>query len=159
MAAPLGNNYWEFREKNGPNFAFDKNSLWNEAVKYFTWISEKTWFKNEAIKSGEQAGKIIQIPTVTPMSIESFCTFADISHQTFLNYCSNNDPWKDLFEVATRIKEIIGVQQFEGATVGAFNPNIIASKLGLANRTDVTTNGKDLPASVIKIGYGSDTED
>ena len=149
MAAPLGNKYWEFRGKNGRDFKFTPDTLWDEAVSYFIWISEKTWFKNEAIKSGEMAGTIIPVPVTTPMSIESFCIFADINRQTFLNYGSNKEEYKDFFDVATRIREIIESQQFEGATIGAFNPSIISSKLGLINKTDLTTQGEKIQSNPV----------
>ncbi len=38
------------------------------------------------------------------------------------------------FEVITRADQIIDQHQFEGASVGAFNANIIARKLGLADK-------------------------
>lgn len=144
MPAPKGNNYWEFRNKHGADFAYTPESLWIEAVKYFEWISQRVWNKKEAIKSGDMAGELIDIPTSTPMSVESFCIFADITTQTFRNYESNSKPYEDFFEVTTRIRNIIDSQQFEGATVGAYNPNIIARKLGLADKTDHTTNGKEI---------------
>jgi len=139
-----GNNYWEFRNKHGNNFAYTPDKLWDEAVKYFEWMSVKVWNKKEAIKSGDMAGELIDIPTSTPMSIKSFCLYADISHQTFLNYESNKGTYTDFFEVTTRIKSIIESQQFEGATVGAYNPNIIARTLGLTDKTDVTSGGEKI---------------
>lgn len=149
MGAPKGNNYWQFRNKHGRGFTYTPDSLWEEAVKYFEWISEKVWNKKEAIKSGEMSGTLIDIPTQTPMSIESFCLFLDIDRNTFLNYESNKDPYKDFFQVSTYIRGVIESNQFEGATVGAYNPNIIARKLGLSDRNDITTNGKDLPGNTI----------
>ena len=134
MAAPKGNNYWEFRNKHGRDFIFTPELLWDEAVKYFDWMQTRVWNKKDPIKSGDSAGMLIDVPTQTPMSLESFCLFADISTQTFRNYESNKEEYKDFFEVATRIRSIIESQQFEGATVGAFNPSIIAQKLGLANK-------------------------
>jgi len=145
MGAPKGNQYWKFRNKHGRNFAYTPESLWEEAVKYFEWISEKVWNKNEAIKSGNNAGKIIKVPTQTPMSIESFCLFADINRTTLLSYESNEDPYKDFHTVVICIKNIIASQQFEGATVGAYNPNIIARKLGLADKKEVNNIN---PASI-----------
>lgn len=142
-----GNNYWEFRGKHGTNFAYTPDQLWEEAVKYFEWVSKKVWNKKEAIKSGEMTGQLIDIPTSTPMSIKGFCLFADISHQTFLNYESNQGSYVDFFEITTRIRAIIESQQFEGATVGAYNPNIIARTLGLTERTDHTTAGEKLPSN------------
>ena len=136
MAAEKGNNYWEFREKHGRDFKYTPEAFWDEAVSYFEYMSNKVWNKKEAIKSGDKAGTLIDIPTSTPLSIETFCLFADIDRQTFLNYESNDDNYKDFFEVTTRIRGIIESNQFEGATVGAYNPNIIARKLGLADKQE-----------------------
>jgi hypothetical protein len=157
MSAPKGNNYWEFRNKHGRDFKYTPDYLWDEAVKYFEWISTKVWNKKDPIKSGEMAGTLIDIPTQTPMSLESFCLFADISCDTFRNYESNTNEYKDYFEVTTRIRKIIESQQFEGATVGAFNPNIIARKLGLQDKTDITSGGEKIEppkTTIINLGSG-----
>lgn len=142
MSAPEGNQYWKFRDKHGPDFKYTEESLWKEAVSYFEWISRQVWNRKDAIKSGESAGTLIDIPTSTPMSIKGFCIYADITEQTFLNYQSNEDPWKGLFEVSMRIRQIIETQQFEGATVGAYNPNIIARTLGLSDKVQQEHSGE-----------------
>jgi len=151
MPAPKGNNYWEFRNKHGRNFAYTPDSLWKEAVKYFEWISKRTWDKKDPIKSGEMAGTLIDIPTQTPMSIKTFCLFADISHDTFEDYEKGLDTYKDFRVVTKTIRSIIESNQFEGATVGAYNPNIIARTLGLVDKTDVTTGGDKLPGTTIDL--------
>jgi len=140
MAAHKGNNYWSFRGKHGRDFKFTPEGLWEEALAYFEWMESRVWNKKEAIKSGDKCGQLIAIPTQTPMSIESFCLYADIDRHTFLNYESNKEEYKDFFQVTTRIRSVIESQQFEGATVGAYNPNIIARKLGLAEKTDINSN-------------------
>lgn len=142
MSAPKGNNYWQFRNKHGRNFKYTPEGLWDEAVKYFEWMSERVWNKKEAIKSGDLAGTIMDVPITTPMSIESFCLFADIDRKTFDNYESNSKEYQDFFHIITRIRGIIESQQLEGATVGTYNANIIARKLGLADKTDVTSKGE-----------------
>lgn len=141
MAAPLGNNYWEFRNKHGRDFKYNPESFWEEAVKYFEWIQDKVWNKKEAIKSGDMAGTLIDIPTSTPMSITSFCLFADIDENTFQRY-EKEQGYEAFWAITKRIKSIIESQQFEGATVGAYNPNIIARKLGLVDKSDVTSGGE-----------------
>lgn len=138
MAAPKKNNYWQFAEKHGRDFKYTPELLWKEAIDYFEWITQKVWNKKEPIKSGDMAGNLIDVPTQTPMSIEGFCLFADISKQTFYNYESNKDEYKAFFDITTRIRGIIESNQFEGATVGVYNPNIIARKLGLADKQEVT---------------------
>jgi len=81
------------------------------------------------------AGTLINVPTQTPMSIGSFCLFSDIDENTFQRY-EKEEGYEDFWAITKAIKAIIESQQFEGATVGAFNPNIIARKLGLADKTE-----------------------
>lgn len=50
MSAPKGNNYWEFRNKHGRNHKYTPDLLWDEAVKYFVWISAKVWNKKRSYK-------------------------------------------------------------------------------------------------------------
>ena len=140
MAAPKGNNYWEFRNKHGRNFKYTPEDFWDEAIKYFVYMSDKVWNKKEAIKSGDLAGTTMDVPTKTPLSIESFCLFADINYDTFRNYESNTEEYKDFFDITTRIRNVIESNQFEGATVGAYNPNIIARKLGLSDKKEIEGN-------------------
>lgn len=148
MSAPKGNNYWQFRNKHGRDFAYTPDLFWDEAVKYFEWMDSRVWNKKDPIKSGEMAGTLIDVPTQTPMSITSFCVFADIDENTFQRY-EKAEGYEDFWAITKQIKAIIESQQFEGATVGAFNPNIIAQKLGLSNKIDHTTNGKDVSLTPI----------
>ena len=138
MAAPKGNNYWEFRNKHGRDFKYTPESLLDEAIDYFNFMAQRVWNKKEAIKSGDLTGSLIDVPTSTPFSSESFCLFADISMDTFRNYKSNADHYKDFFDVATWAQTVIDSNQLEGATVGAYNPNIIARKLGLVDKKEST---------------------
>jgi len=138
MAAAKGNKYWQFRNKHGRDFKYTPMEWEEESAKYFEYMSDKVWNKKEAIKSGDLAGTLIDIPTLTPLSIESFCLFMDIDRGTWDNYESNQDNYKDFFNITTRVRAIIESNQFEGATVGAYNPNIIARKLGLVDRQENT---------------------
>jgi len=161
MAAPIGNNYWQFRNKHGADFKYTPESLWIEAIQYFEFMLGKVWNKKESIKSGDLAGKTMDVPTQTPMSIGSFCLFADICEDTFNNYLKK-EGYEDFFGVTKAIKIIIETQQFEGATVGAFNANIIARKLGLTENTDITTGGEKIqnaPSSIsVRIIKNDDEE-
>lgn len=140
MAAPKGNNYWQFRNKHGRDFKYDPESFWNEAVKYFEWMQNNTWKNKEPIKSGDKAGTTMDVPTQIPMSIETFCLFADIDDNTFFRY-EKEKGYEDFWDVTMRIRKIIESQQFEGATVGAFNPSIIARKLGLSENVNNNLSG------------------
>ena len=137
MAAPKGNQYWKFHKKHGRDFAYTPETLWEEALKYLEFMDKSVWNKIEPVKSGDNAGMLIEVPTRTPLTQETFCLFADITDDTFRNYISNEGNYKGFFEVATRIRKIIEANQLEGATVGAYNPSIIARKLGLTDKSEV----------------------
>lgn len=151
MGAPKGNNYWEFRNKHGRDFLYTPELLWKEAVHYFEWMQTKVWNKKEAIKSGKMVGELVDVPTSTPMSLKSFCLYADISHDTFTEYDKGEGNYKDFPVVTKSIRAIIESQQFEGATVGAYNPNIIARTLGLSDSVKQEHSGEIKGSSTIDL--------
>lgn len=139
MAAPKGNRYGV----DSGNF-FKRKAYtveeWKEVfIAYLEDRAEKKWYKNEAVKSGNNAGEIIKIPNDVPLSIESFCVFANISKQTFYNY-ESAEGYQEYFEVTTRIREVIESDQLDGAMLGVYNPNIVARKLGLAENQNINQN-------------------
>lgn len=131
-------NQWKFTENPGQPKAYKPDDLWKKALEYFEWCESHPWHKNEAIKGGEQAGTIIQIPTATPFTLKGLCIFANISFTTFDNYSKK----PEYVEITTRIREICYTQKFEGAAVGAFNANLIARDLGLTEKTDLHVEGQ-----------------
>lgn len=146
MGAPKGNNYWQFRNKHGNNHSYTPDGLWDEAISYFEYMKDSVWNRKESIKSGDLAGTTMDIPNSKPMSISSFCLFADICEDTFNNYLKK-EGYEDFFGVTKVIKTNIETQQFEGATIGAFNANIIARKLGLSEQTDITSGGEKIQST------------
>jgi hypothetical protein len=61
------------------------------------------------------------------------------------SYEANADnSYKDYLPIITRIKRFIEKDQFEGATAGIFNANIIARKLGLADKQDIKLDVYDV---------------
>jgi hypothetical protein len=141
MSAPEGNKYYMNRKKHGRELIFKTPGLLLEkAYEYFNWCDENPWKIKEAIKSGAATGTIIDIPTQRPYTIENLCVYLGINKDTFSEYSKRDD----FSVVTTHVREIIEANQLEGAIVGAYNPNIIARKLGLTEKTDVTSNGKEL---------------
>lgn len=158
MAAPKGSSFWMRRTKHGRKAIFDKPEvLWKVALEYFNYCDKNPWYRNEAIKSGENAGKIIPIPTQRPYTIEGFCIYAGVGKnyleqfEKSLTVMAGNikaaEKQDNYSGIITRIKEIIRTQKFEGATVGAFNANIIARDLGLVDKKDHTTDGESFNKS------------
>jgi len=115
--------------------------LWAKAEEYFNWSLNNPIMKSEF---NAKIGKIINIPIAKPFTILGFIIYANISEQTWINYNSNNEVYKEYFEVATRIKQIIRTQKFDGASAGIYNANIIARDLGLKDSVDYTTAGKEI---------------
>lgn len=112
----------------------------SKAYEYFQWCDKNPWIKKEAIKSGDYAGTLIDIPTQRPYTLEGLCLYLGISLNTFKNYQDR----KGFMTVTTHVREIIDANQLEGAAVGAYNANIIARKLGLAEKaeTNVKLHGE-----------------
>jgi len=146
MAAPAGNTFWQLRSKHGRDKLFSSpEDLWEAACEYFEWCDDNPWIKNEAIKSGDMAGVIMKIPTQRPYTLTGLCLYLDCNaayFRTFKAQATEKD--KDFNTVIERIEDTIYTQKFEGATVGAFNANIISRDLGLIDKKDHTTDGESL---------------
>ena len=136
MGAPFNNNFWTLRSKHGRDKIFAYPALLLEAAgEYFEKIDSDPWYKNEAIKGGNKAGDIVKLPVQQPYTIKGLCHFLGIDHQTWLNYKER----EEFKQAMTTIEDFIYNQKFIGATVGAFNANIIARDLGLIDKKDVTS--------------------
>jgi hypothetical protein len=139
MAAPKKNNFWMLRSKHGRDMIFSSPSvLMEECYGYFSHCDKNPWYKSEAIKSGEKTGKIIKVPTQRPYTLTGLFIYLDINRSTWDLYRDR----EDFIAVITHIEEIIYTQKFEGAVVGAFNANIIARDLGLADTNKTELSGK-----------------
>lgn len=146
MAAPKKNEFYKRRQKDGRELIYSSpDLLLNEAYKYFEWCNKSPVKKNEAIKSGPAAGKIIQIPTQRPYTLQQLCVHIGISLNTFKNYEARDN----FLTVTTHIREIITANQLEGALVEAYNSNIVARLLGLSDKKEIS--GKDGGALVINV--------
>ena len=156
MAAEKGNQYHLLRKKIGRGKTFETpEALWEVAKNYFQWCDDNPWQKNEAIKSGEWAGKIYQIPTQRPYSISGFLLFAGVGRNYWTQFKQRKNI-EEFEEVIERIEMVIETQQFEGAAVGAFNVNIIMRKLGLNEQQEIIVNNKNTePTRVIFENYAA----
>jgi hypothetical protein len=137
--AAKNNNTWKLRKKHGRNRVFESPEALAEAAgDYFNWADKTPWFRNEPIKSGPSAGKILPIPLKRPYTLKALCHHIGISFKTWLTYKT-----REGFEgVVEDIEDFIYNQKLEGAIVGEFNPSIIVRELGLIDRQDRTTNGE-----------------
>jgi hypothetical protein len=147
MAAPIGNNYWQFRNKHGRDYKYTPDLLWDEFKQYSQWVEnnplfEEKGFAFQGIVTKERFAKM------RVMTQRGFCVFADLSQQTYNEYRNN----KDFTEVITRIDDAIYLNKFEGAAAELVNPNIIARDLGLTDQQQINhqnNGGKFEPTFVV----------
>lgn len=115
--------------------------LWNEYVDYIDSIDSK-WITVDF--RGKDADRV-EVPHTIPMTKIGFANFCDLHAWEVLK--DLKDVSQEFSEVVTRIEKMIYNHKLTGASVGAFNSSIIASDLGLKNRTE-NTNKTELNISV-----------
>lgn len=137
MAAPEGNKFWLMRTKHGRDKLFESPAVLLEAcLDYFEQTSQRVWEKTE-YKGADIVE--VKIPTSVPFTLSGLCIFLDIDDNTWFRY-RKDEQYKDFWDVTTHVEKIIYTQKFEGAVVGAYNANIIARDLGLADKTETKTD-------------------
>lgn len=102
------------------------------------------WADNHPINIKKiSAGQVLNLPTERPLTITDFCQFSGISRECFYNY--GRQP--EYSDVITRIREYIEADQLRGAMVGMYESAIVSRVLRLADRQDITTNGKEIQSA------------
>lgn len=143
MAAPKNNQYWKLRSKHGRKKLFSTpDSLWDAVCEYFAYCDENPW-KATKTKSKGKTVETEETYNQRPYSLTGLMVFLNVGKSYWRQFKAANQE-EDFSRVITRIEDIIETQQFEGACVGAFNANIIARRLGLADKQEVdhTTGGQ-----------------
>ena len=139
MAAPKENQFWKLRNKHGRDKIFaSPKLLWKAACEYFEWCEQHPLIE-VSIKGKDNTE--VAIPKMRPFTLRGLCLYLGCGesyiHQLEAASRSNSDEQSSEFiNVATRIRDVIYTQKFEGAAVGLFSYNIIARELGLAEKPD-----------------------
>lgn len=133
MSAPKGNEYYKLRSKDGRDKIFKTpKALLDSCNEYFQWCIDNPLKESQAFHF-QGFITYASIDKMRPFTLEGLCNFIDISTKAFKLY----EERQDFVPVTTRIRQIIENQQFEGAAAGFLNPNIIARKLGLTDKSEV----------------------
>lgn len=144
MAAPKDNQFWKRRTKHGRDKIFATPEIMREACyEYFEFQSNRAWEKVEY--KGSDVVEV-RIPTTPPFTMTGLCIFLGVNTKYFNEFkktCDNN-----FSEVIEEIENIIYNQKFEGASVGAYNANIIARDLGLADKKQEEVTKKKIIVTV-----------
>ena len=115
--------------------------LWDLFEAYVLHEADNPMFKTEYIgKDGDK----VRTPLETPITFEGFeCYLQDEGViQDLGDYSSNKDGrYEPYATIITRIRRNCFVHNFKGAAVGLFNPNLIAKKLGLVEKSETKSVG------------------
>ena len=142
MGAPINNQFWKLRAKHGRDRIFETpEMLWDSCMQYLEATSKRKWVKKDWV--GKDAEPVNR-ETDTPFTLTGLYVFLDIDRKTWDLYRDR----EDFIPIITRVEQIIYTQKFEGAAVGAFNPNIIARDLGLKDHSDITTDGESIKPAI-----------
>lgn len=129
-----GNQLWKLVEFPGRPKLYTPESLWAKFTAYMEYNETVSWSKDDFIKSGPDAGKIVSLEVPNPPSIRAFCVYAGISEDTFRNYGKND---VDYLAVWHASRDIIQEIQISGAAANTFNANIVARWAGLIDKKEV----------------------
>ncbi len=146
MGAPKGNQFWKLRSKHGRDKLFASPELLLEsAFEYFEWCDENPWI---ALKTSSSEKGIFteEKPTQRPYSKMGWYVYIGCSDSWLKEF--KKTATEDFLLVIKEIENIIDTNQWEGASVGAFNANIIARTLGLKERVDNTTDDKPIDNTI-----------
>lgn len=122
--------------KVGRPRAYTPEALEAKFEEYVEWVKANPRYSNKVLGDGS----IIPVPYERPLTLSSFAVFAGIIPDTFREY----EKLDEFFGVCARVRARIESDQLEGAMCEQYNQTIASRVLHLADRQDVTTNGKDI---------------
>jgi hypothetical protein len=110
--------------------------LWELFIEYKDWSALHPWKKKDFIRSGEDAGKIVDLTTDRPLTIWEFAAFCGLSYQGIKNY-GEMAGREGYFEVYKRIMSEMTSQRISGGVAGAYNGNLVARIDGLKEHAEI----------------------
>ena len=78
--------------------------------------------------------------------------------QRYYRHCAVLSRYEEFSDILTCVREAIEADQLEGALCGQYDSGIVARVLHLADRQDVTTNGKEITTATQPISVVLDPE-
>jgi hypothetical protein len=136
--------------KVGRPRAYTPEALEVKFEEYAKWVKANPRYSNKVLADGS----VIPVPYERPLTLVGFCVFAEIVENTFREY----EKQDEFLSVCARVRARIESDQLEGAMCEQYNPTIASRVLHLADRQDVTTNGKAITAATQPISVVLDPE-
>lgn len=145
--------YWQFMKDHVPGYDYDSDTelsskdtkrltpelLWRLACGYFEAAENDVIMQRDFIRSGLDAGRIIEIPRRRPYSLTGFEMYVEAYgiRARLSDFFTNRDSKYPGFEaVCNRIRSIITQDKYDGAAVGIYNANLVIRDLGLTEKVE-----------------------
>ena len=140
-----GNRFWEARSSHGRNPKFETAEMLEDAIsQYFEWNEANPLYKDQLV-TFQGVASHEPVAQMRAMTIAAMCMFIGVTSAMWREWRTTRP---DFIAVMAWAEETIYRQKFEGASADLLNANIIARDLGLADKKDVTTDGKPLPGGI-----------
>ena len=129
----------------------EPQELWEAYAIYSAWCEATPVITQEAVKSGNMAGTLYEVPKKHLQSEGEFCMFLGANPMYLSNrrstYAENLKEFDlticaDFIEVIDKIREAIAQDLDQGATVGQFDANYVRALRGIKTQMDYTSNGE-----------------
>lgn len=120
---------------------------------YVEWAHNNPWYKKEAIKSGEMAGQIIDIPCERPLTEWEFAAFLGLSYQGLRNY-GEAEGYEDYFDIYAQAKTRMTAQRISGGLSDIYNANLVARIDGISENQNTKLSGYISIADQIRSACG-----
>ncbi len=162
-----GNRFWENRATHGVDKIFkEPEALREAACEYFGITQDNPLFEIDF--RGKEL-QMISIPKMKPYSLEACCLFLGVNSAYLRQFRAaikkreeedKVDPLDPGFStVISWIEDVIWVQQYEGASSGFFNANIISRRLGLSEKIETKNESVSVDKIQIEIVEATDPDD
>ena len=168
MAAPKGNQYYKLAKEalGRPRSIPTAEEFTEQFLEYVAWSEDNPILAKRASRKegGTDANGNAKEPETRldseskrrPLSMYGFCAFLGVSRKWFEMRLKTLDEKgearteeeEDYFTAMTRAKNIIEMQQYDGASVGDFNATLTMRALGLGDKVDMTSGGETIPTSI-----------
>ena len=145
--------YWKERSKKGqkyitkPKAIPNPETLWELACLYFERTDNAPLHKKDFIRGGDNAGKEVNIKAARPYTWSAFEDY--LFEEGVIMYLDDyrydrGGKYSEFKEVVELIGRVMYANKFEGASVGLFNPSIIARELGLVEKVQTQNQNIDI---------------
>lgn len=168
MAAPKGNQYYKLAKEalGRPRTIPTVEEFTEKFLEYVAWCEDNPILIKSASRreGGTTANGTVKDPETRlnseskrrPISMYGLCAYIGVSRKWFEMRLKKLDEKgenrtkeeEDYFTAMSRAKAIIEMHQYEGASVGEFNPTLTMRALGLGDKMDMTTDGAPIQTAI-----------